>query len=632
MSRIKLMSMDLANKIAAGEVVERPSSVIKELVENSIDANSTEITVEINDGGRTLIKVTDNGIGMDKEDAILSFSRHASSKIKNVHDLDSLKTLGFRGEAIPSIASVSNFTMVTSDGTVGTKIIKTLNKEIEVSDCPLRKGTEITIEKLFYNIPARLKFLKTDKFEKMKSIEIVQNIALSFPSIQFKMIADKRLVFQTTGRGDLLETIFTIHGSYIAKNLFEIEYKENGLEISGFISKPEINYSNKFNMHTYINNRSIYNYKLNKAIENAYSDYLPPNRYPFTCINLKIDPFLVDVNIHPSKREVKISNEEHIITFFKNVILSKLQELKPVYSSSNINHKDNSDKYEKLNLLNSLEQSSFSNNKVGFDENESNLNENKEELLNSYLEELFSNDESLNNSNHETTNSQRLDSVSINSLKQLSNTNETLIFSDKINDESSDNILFSNLIPLGQILNTYIVFSSYKGLVLMDQHAAAERINFEKYSEYFSTPHSQVIPLLPITIDIAPSLLVNFDDNHKQILNQAGFDVEEFGQNTLKINKIPSFLQNKDEYIKDIVISCLEDKQINIANFTRNSIATIACKASIKANKELSVREINVLLDSLRKCKNPANCPHGRPTLILLSKYELEKLFKRTGF
>lgn len=615
MSKVYLMPMELANKIAAGEVVERPSSVIKELVENSIDAEATEITVSIIDGGRTMIKVIDNGCGMSKEDAVLSFSRHASSKIRNTYDLDSLKTLGFRGEAIPSIASVSNFTMETSDGVTGTKIVKTPDADLIVSNGTLRKGTTITIEKLFYNVPARLKFLKSDKFEKMKCVEVMENIALGFPNIQFIVKADEKVVFKTSGRNNLLEAIFQVRGSSIAKNLYKIHHKENGLEIDGYISKPETNFSSRFEMHTYINSRVIYNYKLNRCIEEVYKDYLAPNRYPYTCINFKIDPYLVDVNVHPSKKEVKISNEEHIISVLKNVIKEKLLSEKPTYNI-NFKQKDEPSQQEKLineeELVELLNKSNFSS--FSF-EDKTKAETNDAFDLNDLPFDLFE------------TKKENEDKIEHNFS---SFENKHLILNDS-QAKTSNSLLSLNLTPLGQISNTYIVFDSEKGLVLMDQHAAAERINFEKYNSLFKNPIYSATPLIPILIDVSPNLMLNFDDEHKNNLKNIGIICEEFGQNTIKVSEIPTFLLNKEEYISDIITLCLQDKSISYTDLIKDTIASIACKASIKANRKLTFDEIQHLVAELIKCENPANCPHGRPTVILLTLQEIEKLFKRTG-
>lgn len=649
MSRILVMPIELANKIAAGEVVDRPSSVVKELVENSIDAQAKSIEVRILDGGRTLIKVIDDGIGMDREDAVTCFKRHASSKMKSDYDLMYLKTLGFRGEAIPSIASISKVTLDTSDGKEGTLIIKEPNKDFVVSSSSLRKGTIFSVENLFHNVPARLKFLKSDRIERLNCLETVENIALGFPNIKFSVFSDDKLVFKTNGRNDMLETINSLRGTELVKKLIKFDFKINGVHCYGYISNPEINYSTRFEMHTFINNRMVYVYKLNKAIEDSYKDYLPPKRYPFVCINLILDPFLVDVNVHPSKKEVRIANEDELVREIKGHILELLEHNKPTYTINNAfdSIKINQDTvYQQNNEANKIETNNptftYEQTSISFEKEKANIFDvlNKNHVLsdNNITENINSKDYVKQFNVEELTSLQ--DKNSNNNLNMIDNQIcDNNILENKenyINNSRSKNknvsILFKQLTPLGQICSTYLIFDSEDGMVLIDQHAAAERINFEKYEELFSKPKYLIVPLIPITIEISPTLLSNLDKAHLESLTKLGIEIEEFGQNTIKVIQMPSFLSGKENELKDVITSCLKDKNVSYPDLLHLTIATIACKASIKANKKLSFIEVQTLIDQLRNCKNPANCPHGRPTIILITKHELEKLFKRTGF
>ena len=335
MSRIELMRPELANLIAAGEVIERPSSVIKELVENSIDAESKNIYVGVTDAGKGTILVKDDGYGMDREDAIHCFLRHASSKIKTEFDLNRIHTLGFRGEAIPSIAAVSKVVLTTCSLTgVGTRVESNPNEELRVSDAPSRKGTVFEVSNLFFNTPARLKYLRSQQAETYSIIETVEHLALGFPNISFSLVIDGREIFRTSGRNDLFECIQKIYGNTIVQSLYPIKKEGVAYSFSGFISKPEINYSRRKDMLTFLNHRSIYDYKINKAIEDAYKDYLPPLRYPFDVICLDIDSSLVDVNVHPTKKEVRISMEDEIARDIKNEVIKTLEMKKPIYFAS----------------------------------------------------------------------------------------------------------------------------------------------------------------------------------------------------------------------------------------------------------------------------------------------------------
>lgn len=621
MSKISLMSEDLANLIAAGEVIERPSSVIKELVENSIDAKATSIFIGVVDAGKKEILVKDNGSGMDRIDAQNCFLRHASSKIKNEFDLNHIRTLGFRGEAIPSIASVSTVELITSSNNEGTKIISKPNRDLQVSDALIIDGTSFKVSDLFFNTPARLKYLKSNKIEVNSIIETVEHLALSFPSISFELMIDNKTIFKTNGRGNLLETIAKVYGNDIVQALYPVNYSSVSFSFDGYISKPEVNYSKKYRIITFLNNRFIYNYKFTKAVIDSYLDYLPPLRYPFVILNLKIDSSLVDVNVHPSKKEVRISLEDEMVRNIKDEIEHTLRVKKPLYDSSS--------DMKSQNDLKIIEEKAF----YDYD-----LKEKEEIPLSKKSIETFRLDFE---STFESTSKVDFNQVKEESYNYSSNYRQTSFYKEDNSKDYYDEIFkditpfsLKEMHPLGQILHTYIVCDSDDGLYLIDQHAANERINYEKTEALFRSETKSVIPLFPITYEMSYKEMNNFDSEHISTLEKMMIKVESFGDKTLKVNEVPIFLSSSDdEYlIKDIISSCLNDSKVDPINLLHLTIANIACKKSIKANRDLSLLEMELLIKDLSRCNNPSNCPHGRPTLIKLTKKDIEKIFRRSGF
>lgn len=602
MSKIMLMSSKLANLIAAGEVIEKPSSVIKELVENSIDAEAKNIFVSVSKAGRDKMVVKDDGVGMDRADAKNCFLRHASSKVKSEYDLTRIHTLGFRGEAIPSIASVSKIVMTTSDGFIGTKVTSSSDSELKIEEDNLRKGTCFEISDLFYNTPARLKYLKSDQSETYSIIDVMERLALGFPSISFRLVIDNKEIFQTSGRGDLKECIQKIYSNRIASSLYEIKKEEVAYSFSGYISYPEINRSSKREMLIFLNNRSIYSYKLSKAVEEAYRDYLPPLRYPFVAINLEIDPSLVDVNVHPSKKEVRISCEDEIAKALKDEIRLVLSNKKPIYSATS---DERSNKVLGLEDLKKKDDEKT----IRFDQQILTFNDSYESIDKRVEEDIKEN---------------KKDEASY-----LQKDYYDTIFSDKEYTRK-----LPSMHPIGQILDSYIICDGDNCFYIIDQHAAAERINFEKTEKLFKEKNSRSIPLIPITLELSTKEMVNLDEKHISLLYSIGIIIEPFGDKTIRVTEIPSFL--KSDEIEDILLetihSCLNDEKVDTITLLRLTIANIACKMSIKANHDMSLLEMEALIGDLARCDNPSNCPHGRPTLIKLSKNDIEKLFRRTGF
>lgn len=573
MSKIHLMDEILANKIAAGEVVEKCVSVVKELVENSIDAKASIIKVELKDAGTQLIKVTDNGIGMDEEDSLMAFQRHATSKILDESDLYRISTLGFRGEALPSIASVSNVTLKTCSKNIGTIVNISGGKVLSVTKGDARIGTIIEIKNLFYNTPARLKHIKSLYSELANITEYMNKIALSHPNIKFTLINNDNKILETDGRGDLLKTIKDIYGLEVAKKMYKVKSNLDDYEIEGYISYPSVNRSNKNHMITIVNGRVVKNYDLNRTINDSYHSYKPDNRYPIVVLKINVDPSLIDVNIHPTKMDIKFSKMtellDEISTMIKNTIGTK--NLIPKVTAPVVEKKH----YEQFVL----------------DFNK------KEEV---YEQELF--------------------------------VNEDLTIKEEVEDEKKE---LEAMYPVGLVHGTYIICQNELGMYLIDQHAAKERINYEIYKEKLGNPKKDSLPLLfPITIEYPSNEFIILKENF-EFIRSLNIDINEFGINSIIIKSHPTWLPkgHEEEAIKkilDLIINI--EKNFTIEKFNEKLATTLACKMSIKANTNITIEEMERLISDLRKCDNPYNCPHGRPTIIFYSTYELEKLFKRSGF
>ncbi len=585
MSKIKIMDEILANKIAAGEVVERCASVVKELVENSIDAKSSEIKIELKEAGTSLIKVTDNGIGMDKEDAILSFNRHATSKIKDESDLYNINTLGFRGEALASIASVSNVILKTSQGDVGTLVNIKGGKIVKVENTEARKGTIFEVTELFYNTPARLKHLKSLYTELSSITDYVNKIALSHPEIRFTLINNGNTILKTDGTNNLLKTISSIYGMDVARKMLEINNEDNDYIINGYISLPEVNRAGRNHIITLVNGRVVRNQELNKTINDSYHSYKPDNRYPIVVINIELDPSLVDVNIHPTKMDIKFSKLEELLDLVKKTIINKLN---------------------KQTLIPVIEQP---------------INDFDEPVV---LEKTIETKIELIDSNEVLPKTEKPKYEEI-----------TLKFDEIKEEEAKYEERLPLLYPVGLVHGTYIVCQNEVGMYLIDQHAAKERINYELFLDRLSNPTKDKIPLLlPLTIELSNNEYIILKENF-DFLNSMGFDIEEFGINSVIIKSHPIWLTKgfEDLQIKKIIEAVInKEKNFDLSKFNDHLSATLACKASIKANTNLSINEMEELINDLRKCHNPFNCPHGRPTVITFTKYELEKMFKRSGF
>jgi len=600
MSKIRVMDELLANKIAAGEVVEKCVSIVKELVENSVDAKSNNIIIELKEAGIREIKIIDNGNGMDKEDALLAFQRHATSKLYHADDLFNINSLGFRGEALPSIASVSDVVLKTCKDDIGTLIHIKGGKIIENTSCDSRKGTNITVSHLFYNTPARLKHLSSIYTELANIVDYINKMALSYPNIKFKLINDEKELLNTDGSGKLLKVIHSIYGSDITKKMIPVKAENDDYEIEGYISMPEVNRSSRNYMTTLVNGRVVKNPSLNKTINESYSSFKEDTRYPIVVLNIKTDPSLIDVNVHPNKLDIKFSNFEELKQLIHNMIVSALKNklLIPKIEAKDV-IKEETPKYENLSL--NLERT------ITVKEPENNIDNNYKNKLSEAINFNYSNSNALN-------------------IDELEEKNDYI-------EEINPNNKLPELYPVGLAHGTYIICENERGVYLIDQHAAQERINYEKYSYLLSHPNKNSIrSIIPIVIELPMNDFIIIKNNLK-ILEELNIEIEEFGQSSLRIISHPTwFMKNREEIIIRNIIEMIikEESNFNLTKFIDNLAATMACKASIKGNTRITKDDMESIIDELRKCKNPFNCPHGRPTIIEFSIYELEKMFKRS--
>ena len=582
MSKIKVMSESLSNKIAAGEVVERTSSVVKELVENSVDAGSTMIEVSLKNAGKDEIKVKDNGCGMDKEDAKNCFLPHATSKIKNENDLYFINTLGFRGEALPSIASVSEVTLETNNGSESTKVEVKGGEIISISDASLNKGTTFTVKNLFFNTPARLKFMKSFYTEQGNVVSLMEKLALSHPEISFTLKSDDKEILKTTGSADLLKTIHEIYGYQVSKNMEYIKGENLDYEIEGYVSNINVIKSTKKDMITMVNGRIVNNQYLNKVIKEAYHTFLMIDKYPITIININTDPTIIDVNIHPTKQDIKFSKMDTLEELLFSLIRDKLNNIENIKVAIDRDEEDY--KYD-------LNEGLVLNDKI----NETIVKEEKkieEQTLNFYVSE------------------------------------EKEMYEVTTKEEESPSLIK----PVGLAFGTYLFAQDTENVYMIDIHAANERINYEKYLKELKELNVTTIDLLfPITIEFTKAdydkLLLK-----DELIKSLGFVYEQFGTNTIRITSHPTWLLEgyEEESIRrifDLIVSL--DKDFDRVKFNEQLAINLACKMSVKANTNIGPLEEEILLKRLFKCSFPYTCPHGRPTIIKYSLYDMEKLFKR---
>ena len=705
MGKINILSAELSNKIAAGEVVERPSSVVKELVENSIDAGSTNIKVIIKEFGIQQIRIIDNGSGISNDDLARAFLRHATSKISADYDLFHIETLGFRGEALASISSVSKVTIKSCAGEAQGKMLVLEGGKVVSEEyyAPI-KGTDLSVENLFYNTPARLKYLRNPHTEQANITNIIHKFALSYPNVAFELHVDGKITFKTYGDGDVHKILSKIYNMGVARNMIEFSGNNDDYKVFGYISVPEETRASKNYINIFINGRYIKNYGIQNAIIDAYGTLLMINRYPLCVINIEMDPILLDVNVHPTKQEVRLSKEAELIRLIKEVITERLSNYTYIpQGMNNVLTKKEKAKIEKINFLDELdnkfgnveEKNIFSEEKIEPEvdlEVELSFPDAQEEVASHVIQEdefLFGGDLLTNTveektpvQSKESTFNQRSKTQRIKSdLPDLSYSSHPRDNRNKYGDKPTkkeienfmnfskkeDNMSYDEHIEevvsivvkddshfneikdakiiqdddtkvrtlpdlkvLAQIFKTYILSEADNKLFLIDQHAAAERYNYEKLQrEFIERKNYKKQMLIPLMFDFSVEEAAEVRNNLEKF-EELGIVFEEFGDNSYVVREFPGWIEEDEEQmIKIIVEKVLRNNNITFNELRNDAIAMASCKMSIKANQVLTDVEMNKVISDLYECKNPFTCPHGRPIITKMEKKDLEKMFKR---
>lgn len=620
MNKIIKLDKHLMNMIAAGEVVERPAGIVKELVENAIDANATIIEVTFKSGGIDYISVKDNGDSMSKDDALLAFERHATSKIKEEKDLWSIDTLGFRGEAIPSIASVSKVTLITNNLVDSNKIVTKFGDIIENEAYACNKGTEIIVESLFHNTPARLKSFNSVNYERAIIISTMEKFAFSYPNISFILNDDKKEIFHTSGNDDLIEIMYHVYGKEVARNSFIFEDESSDFKIEGILVRPDETRANRNHIQLFINDRMVRSYKIVNDVINGYRHMMFNDRYPIAVIKLYMDHQLVDVNVHPSKWEVRIAKEKVLSEFISSSVNNALKVNMEVKEVKTVKSKQEEVSYDQLTFPE--EKTLVFDSKVETYPQKNNVIEN--DYIKQVVNELVSSDKE---------DSIKMTEVSIENEEVSEVVNEvTEVIEYIIEDDQSDKYNeFEHLRPIGQLHGKYILAESSDALFIIDQHAAEERFNFERIRNQIKNNIIESSPLLiPTMINLKSSELHNADKLIES-MQAIGLIIEEFSDSSLVVREVPLYLLNADveEFVLNVLDYINNHKNISIEELRYDVIATKACKASIKFNHTLSDVEIAQVIINLSKCEHPYHCPHGRPTLIKLTESKLIKEFMR---
>lgn len=648
MKRINLLDENTSNKIAAGEVVERPSSVVKELIENSIDANARNITIEIEEGGEKLIKIIDDGDGIHPEDIKKAFLPHATSKIKNSSDIFSINTLGFRGEALPSIAAVSKVSLKSKiqEEDFGREIIIEGGEILSFNECGINKGTSIEVKDLFFNVPARKKFLKTSSREASLISDIVSRIALANPSISFKLFNNGKKVLNTYGNSNLLDVTRTIYGKNIGENIIYFEHSEDTLTLYGYIGKEVIARGSRNNQSIFVNGRYIKNKTLVVAVENAFKSFSTVNKFPFFILFIEVYPENIDVNIHPTKAEIKFKDERLI---FKKVFDTVHEALRnEIFKEFQVKKDENTsfkkDEFKEISFDIKDDYEKKERTKVTLP-----VDLNYEKISSKDCQNIYEKDYSDSSSSKYLEETKTNNNVNYNNIdskeNSILNENFTLrenFYKDNVLDEETKENLsnknpnekvpkFPPLRIIGQFNKTYILGEYDEVLYIIDQHAAHEKILFEKYFKSIEEGSIIIQPLLvPEIIDLTLDDFSYYEEN-KEIFKNAGFTLEEFGGNSLALKEVPYFLGKLDA--KGLFLNILDNiKELGSGKTSEvkyNKIATMACKAAVKGHDLLSEQEMIKLVEDLRYINDPFHCPHGRPTIIKFTNYDLEKKFRR---
>ncbi|MEK5039470.1 DNA mismatch repair endonuclease MutL [Sporosarcina sp. FSL K6-3457] len=604
MDIIKVMDDTLSNKIAAGEVVERPASIVKELVENAIDADSTVIEIALEEAGLTSIRVTDNGKGMTRLDAVQAFERHATSKITNEHDLFRIRTLGFRGEALASIASVSKISMWTSDGeTSGTEVHIDGGRLTKHDNAAFRKGTDMTVSQLFFNTPARLKYMKTIQTELGHTIDLVNRLALSHPNIAFKLSHHSQMLLQTSGSGDQRRVLSDIYGIAVAKKMVPFSGANADYSVHGYVTLPEMTRASKNYMTLIVNGRWVKSNAVNHTVQDAFHTYLPIGRSPVAVINVEGDPFLTDVNVHPSKQHIRMSKEGELLTLMKDAIRAAIKKsiIVPDAIKKEPVKKIQSEQVNIWESFNTIKSSPV-----------------PERPTVSEPEPIYQPYEQVDAE------------VSEQPPQPAWTVNEAPIAPEELSSEPEKT--FPSLVPVGQVHGTYIVAQNEDGFFMIDQHAAQERIKYEFFRDKLAEPDNgeRQLLLLPLMFHYSSNDKTKIEEN-KTLLQDVGIFLEEFGPSSYAVKEYPSWFPEgqETEIIEELIEQVLEKRRVDIGKLREEAAIMMSCKRSIKANHHLTLADMERLLHDLAESENPFTCPHGRPVLIHFTTYEIEKMFKR---
>ena len=669
MAKIHVLSQDTINQIAAGEVVERPMAVVKELIENAIDAKASAVTVEIADGGKALIRITDNGSGIAADDIELAFLPHATSKIQNVEDLLAVSSLGFRGEALASIAAVSQLEMVTKtrDALMGTRyrIEGGDKKEIENVGCP--DGTTFVVRNLFYNTPARLKFLKTSQTEAGYISGLVERMALSHPDIAFRFINQKQNRLSTSGNGNLKDVIYHIYGREVTSNLIEVQSREVFCTLSGYIGKPVISRGNRGMMNYFINGRYIKSPIIHRAIEEAYAPYSMQHRYPFTVLHIQIDAKYIDVNVHPQKMELRFNNEKEVFQSIYHGISEALRhrefipdvtfhsekkeekkkaqphiepfEVKRQAQMNASGHLTPKDSLKALETLSkdlpdqkgSLEKQAVSQ-KTPFDEKEMKERQKSGEDTSSMVQQQTASENPVTlHIPQEHTKSMVAEKAEYNTSRSVPVTNvvQQDLFEEGILSAKAQ----KEIKIIGQVFSTYWVLQYEDKMYMIDQHAAHEKVLYERFMKELEQKKIMTQYMNPPIILSLSMVQQQAVEENLELLESLGYQIENFGGKEYAVNGVPANLPNVGS--KDLLIEIIDSMTTEISGKSRTpqmlkeKIASMSCKAAVKGNNKLPREEVEELLKELMTLENPYHCPHGRPTMISMTKSELEKKFKR---
>ncbi|MCI5870943.1 DNA mismatch repair endonuclease MutL [Streptococcus sp.] len=642
MSKIIELPEILANQIAAGEVIERPASVVKELVENAIDAGSRQITIEIEEAGLKSIQITDNGEGMRQSDVALSLRRHATSKIKNQADLFRIRTLGFRGEALPSIASISKLTIKTASQAdpSGTLLVANGGKVEKQEPVTTPIGTKIKVENLFFNTPARLKYMKSLQAEQAHIIDVVNRLSLGHPEIAFTLINDGRELLKTTGTGDLRQAISGIYGLNTARKMVEISTSDLDFEISGYISLPELTRANRNYITLLINGRYIKNFLINRAILEGYGSKLMVGRFPIAVIDIQIDPYLADVNVHPTKQEVRISKEAELMHLIKTAIMESLRQQdlipdalenlaksstrslsKPVQTTLNL--KSSPLRYDAVKQDFFLDEAQVAENAVKeFDSVDKDVDKKVD------ITDAVSSSVKMANRREigeDSTFSEHPDFDW--SVKSSKNQIDKAV--ERLENEVSST--FPELDYFGQMHGTYLFAQGKEGLYIIDQHAAQERVKYEYYREKIGqVDNSSQQLLVPYLFEFPKDDFLRLKDK-MSLLNQVGVYLEDYGPNTFILREHPIWFKEEEieSGVYEMCDMLLLTNQVSIKDYRSELAIMMSCKRSIKANHKLDDYSARDLLTQLSECQNPYNCPHGRPVLVHFTTSDMEKMFRR---